>query len=262
MPQIGWLEILAIIIISILVLGPKEFPVALKKIGSYVGKIKSIFSNFQREVSSVTDSVEMGESVLISFVFFRNPTDSFEMQDSVSVERGVGAVETILFADAVDKFDIGVNQTDTLDIQDSTAFDITAGRTDTFTGDDTLSIEPQLIGTDTTLTQDAPSVEAQPRPSDSFVTADAVNKFDIGVNPTDTGATADSINNLDITTGPTDTSNTADSINKFDVEIDLTGSSVDEDAAISDSGSLISQSYTVDLTYFAEDYVADTVVNF
>ena len=47
MPQIGWLEILAIIIISILVLGPKEFPVALKKIGSYVGKIKSIFSNFQ-----------------------------------------------------------------------------------------------------------------------------------------------------------------------------------------------------------------------
>ena len=212
--------------------------------------------------ATATDSVEMGETVLISFVFFREPTDSFTMQDSVSVERGVGAVETILFADAVDKFDIGVNPTDTPAIQDSTAFDITAGRTDTFTGDDTLSIEPQLIGTDTTLMQDAPSVEAQPRPSDSFVTADAVNKFDIGVNPTDTGATADSINNFDITTGPTDTSNTADSINKFDVEIDLTGSSVDEDAAISDSGSLISQSYTVDLTYFAEDYVADTVVNF
>ena len=78
-------------------------------------------TNLEVEVSSVTDSVEMGESVLISFVFFRNPTDSFEMQDSVSVERGVGAVETILFADAVDKFDIGVNPTDTLDIQDSTS---------------------------------------------------------------------------------------------------------------------------------------------
>ena len=34
MPQIGWLEILAIVIISILVLGPKEFPIALKKIGT------------------------------------------------------------------------------------------------------------------------------------------------------------------------------------------------------------------------------------
>ena len=45
MPQIGWLEILAVIIIAILVLGPKEFPIALKKIGSYIGKLKSLFSN-------------------------------------------------------------------------------------------------------------------------------------------------------------------------------------------------------------------------
>ena len=30
MPQIGWLEILAIVIVAILVLGPKEFPIALK----------------------------------------------------------------------------------------------------------------------------------------------------------------------------------------------------------------------------------------
>ena len=63
MPQIGWLEILAIIIISILVLGPKEFPIALKKIGSYVGKIKSIFSNFQREVSSVTDEIDVERDI-------------------------------------------------------------------------------------------------------------------------------------------------------------------------------------------------------
>ena len=38
MPQIGWLEILSIVVIAILVLGPKEFPIALKKIGSYIGK--------------------------------------------------------------------------------------------------------------------------------------------------------------------------------------------------------------------------------
>ena len=36
MPQIGWLEILAVVIIAIFVLGPKEFPLALKKIGSYI----------------------------------------------------------------------------------------------------------------------------------------------------------------------------------------------------------------------------------
>ena len=61
MPQIGWLEILAVVIIAILVLGPKEFPVALKKIGSYIGKIKNTLSNFKREVSSVTNEIDIND---------------------------------------------------------------------------------------------------------------------------------------------------------------------------------------------------------
>ena len=63
MPQIGWLEILAVVIVAILVLGPKEFPVALKKIGSYIGKIKNTFSNFQREVTSVTDDIVIEKEI-------------------------------------------------------------------------------------------------------------------------------------------------------------------------------------------------------
>ena len=59
MPQIGWLEILAIVVIAILVLGPKEFPIALKKIGSYFGKLKNSLSNFQREVNSVTENIDI-----------------------------------------------------------------------------------------------------------------------------------------------------------------------------------------------------------
>ena len=59
MPQIGWLEILAVVIIAILVLGPKEFPIALKKIGSYIGKLKNTFSNFQRERSSVSNEIDL-----------------------------------------------------------------------------------------------------------------------------------------------------------------------------------------------------------
>ena len=59
MPQIGWLEILAIVIIAILVLGPKEFPIALKKIGSYFGKLKNTISNFQREVNSVSENIDI-----------------------------------------------------------------------------------------------------------------------------------------------------------------------------------------------------------
>ena len=66
MPQIGWLEILSVVIIAILVLGPKEFPIALKKIGTYVGKFKNTVSNFQKEVSSVTKDVDLEEEVSTS----------------------------------------------------------------------------------------------------------------------------------------------------------------------------------------------------
>jgi sec-independent protein translocase protein TatB len=64
MPQIGWLEILAIVIIAILVLGPKEFPIALKKIGSYFGKLKNTISHLQREVSSVTEKIEIEKDII------------------------------------------------------------------------------------------------------------------------------------------------------------------------------------------------------
>ena len=61
MPQIGWLEILSVVIIAILVLGPKEFPIALKKIGSYIGKFKNTITNFQKEVSSVTKEIDLDQ---------------------------------------------------------------------------------------------------------------------------------------------------------------------------------------------------------
>lgn len=64
MPQIGWLEILSIVIIAILVLGPKEFPVALKKIGTYFGKLKNTLSSFQREVNSVTENIDIEKDIV------------------------------------------------------------------------------------------------------------------------------------------------------------------------------------------------------
>ena len=63
MPQIGWLEILAVVIIAILVLGPKEFPIALKKIGSYISKLKNTLSSIQREVSSVTNDDDLENTI-------------------------------------------------------------------------------------------------------------------------------------------------------------------------------------------------------
>ncbi len=53
MPQIGWLEILIIVSIAIIVIGPKDFPVMLKKVGSWIGSVKRYFSNIQSEITSL-----------------------------------------------------------------------------------------------------------------------------------------------------------------------------------------------------------------
>ena len=53
MPQIGWFEILIIVAIAIIVIGPKDFPFVLKKIGSWIGTVKKYISNLQQEVSNL-----------------------------------------------------------------------------------------------------------------------------------------------------------------------------------------------------------------
>tara|TARA_B100000242_G_scaffold84534_1_gene56393 strand:- start:1593 stop:1826 length:234 start_codon:yes stop_codon:yes gene_type:complete len=55
MPQIGWLEILIIVSIAIIVVGPKDFPVMIKKIGGWVGSIKRYIGNVQSQVTEITD---------------------------------------------------------------------------------------------------------------------------------------------------------------------------------------------------------------
>ena len=53
MPTIGWFEILIIVAIAIIVLGPKDFPVMLKKVGSWIGSTKKYINNIQNEVSNI-----------------------------------------------------------------------------------------------------------------------------------------------------------------------------------------------------------------
>ena len=53
MPTIGWFEILIIVAIAIIVLGPKDFPVMLKKVGSWIGSAKKYINNIKDEVSNI-----------------------------------------------------------------------------------------------------------------------------------------------------------------------------------------------------------------
>ena len=53
MPTIGWFEILIVVAIAIIVLGPKDFPIMLKKVGSWIGTAKKYINSVQNEVSNI-----------------------------------------------------------------------------------------------------------------------------------------------------------------------------------------------------------------
>ena len=55
MPQIGWFEILIIVSIAIIVVGPKDFPIMLKKVGSWIGSAKRYVADIQNQVTNVTE---------------------------------------------------------------------------------------------------------------------------------------------------------------------------------------------------------------
>tara|TARA_B100000700_G_scaffold225599_1_gene248881 strand:+ start:485 stop:718 length:234 start_codon:yes stop_codon:yes gene_type:complete len=58
MPQIGWFEILIVVVLAILIIGPKDFPKILKKIGSWIGTFKSYFSEMQKDIVDMENSIE------------------------------------------------------------------------------------------------------------------------------------------------------------------------------------------------------------
>ena len=58
MPQIGWFELLVIVFLAILIIGPKDFPIVLNKIGNWLGSVKKYFSEIQRDVTNLHETVE------------------------------------------------------------------------------------------------------------------------------------------------------------------------------------------------------------
>ena len=57
MPQIGLFKILIIVVLAILIIGPKDFPMILRKIGGWMGSMKSYFAEIQKDVSNVKNIV-------------------------------------------------------------------------------------------------------------------------------------------------------------------------------------------------------------
>jgi len=63
MPQIGWLELLIIVVVAILIIGPKDFPIVLKKLGTWIRIIKKYFSDVQSNINEITNfEVDMNKN--------------------------------------------------------------------------------------------------------------------------------------------------------------------------------------------------------
>ena len=43
--------------IAIIVIGPKDFPYVLKKIGSWIGNLKRTINNFQNQISEIDEDI-------------------------------------------------------------------------------------------------------------------------------------------------------------------------------------------------------------
>jgi sec-independent protein translocase protein TatB len=51
------------VVIAILVIGPKDFPFVLRKIGSWIGSTKRYFTDIQQSVTKLDESVDEKNSI-------------------------------------------------------------------------------------------------------------------------------------------------------------------------------------------------------
>ena len=74
MPQIGWFEILVIVVLAVIIIGPKDIPVVLRKIGRWIGSIKRYFGQIQKDVTDVQNSIE--EEISLEEKYINNNKDN------------------------------------------------------------------------------------------------------------------------------------------------------------------------------------------
>ena len=59
--DIGWSELLVIAVVAIIVVGPKELPRLMRTFGHYVGKLRRMAADFQRQFEDAVRDTEIDE---------------------------------------------------------------------------------------------------------------------------------------------------------------------------------------------------------
>jgi sec-independent protein translocase protein TatB len=61
MLDIGWTEIAIIVIIAILIIGPKDLPKAMRTVAHMIGKVKGMMREFQNNIDDMIKETELEE---------------------------------------------------------------------------------------------------------------------------------------------------------------------------------------------------------
>ena len=61
LPQFGFTEFLLIAIIALIVVGPKDLPLMMRKFGQFVGKARSLAREFQSAFDDIARQAELDE---------------------------------------------------------------------------------------------------------------------------------------------------------------------------------------------------------
>jgi len=83
MPQIGWSEILVIVVLTIIIIGPKDIPIVLRKVGSWIRSFKRYINNIQNELS-VFESENL---VLKEDTNIKNESEKKESEVDLNVDK-------------------------------------------------------------------------------------------------------------------------------------------------------------------------------
>lgn len=61
MLDIGWTEIAVIVVIAIVVIGPKDLPKAMRTVAQMIGKVKAMMREFQSNIDDMIKETELEE---------------------------------------------------------------------------------------------------------------------------------------------------------------------------------------------------------
>lgn len=59
--DIGWSELLIVVVVAVIVIGPKELPRALRALGHWVGKARRMAGDFQRQFNEALREAELDD---------------------------------------------------------------------------------------------------------------------------------------------------------------------------------------------------------